>query len=294
MTTHTSEFDNEDFELLSAYLDDALPDTERTQLEKRLAEEPTLQQTLNELQVTVHLLQDLPPVTPPRSFTIDPATVQTGQVEWLRIAAWLRLGSAFAAIIFALTLTFEFAFLGNVPTASQEALDGAPAADMAVEEAPAEAAPETATELDPQTGSDDTAGSEEEGSASEAPDSDAIAEEATEEETPASEAGGTIARDDLENSTDDEFAQDDLVAPLDLQPEPGEMLSSPPQVQAPQLDQEGPIAEGADVVQQPTGATETPVTDEPVAPLRVIQIVLVVLAIGLATGSWWMVRRNNQ
>lgn len=291
MTTHTSEFDNEDFELLSAYLDDALPDTERMQLEKRLAEEPALQQTLNELRITVHLLQDLPPVTPPRSFTIDPAITQTGQVGWLRIAMWLRLGSALAAIVFALTLTFEFAFLGNAPTASQEALDGAPMPEMALEEAPAEMAPDTIPEGESQTDSTDTAGVEEAAPAPEGPNDDSMAEEAMEEEAP--ESGGAIARDNLESGAEDEFAQDDLVTPLDLQPESGEMLSAPPQVQAPSLDEEA-MAEGEDMmVQQPTDDVQAPATDESIAPLRVVQILLVLLAIGFAVGSWWMVRRSQ-
>ncbi|MEM8534373.1 MAG: hypothetical protein AAGF95_26235 [Chloroflexota bacterium] len=293
MTTHISDFDNEDIELLSAYLDDALPDAERTRLEKRLAEDPALQQTLNELQVTVHLLQDLPPVTPPRSFTIDPATVQTGSMEWLRIASWLRLGSALTAIVFALTLTLEFGFLGSAPTASQEALDGAAAPELALEEAPAEIAPGTAREVEPQTGSTDMADADDAVPASEEADGSIMEQEGSMEEE-ASEAGEATARDNFQNGAEEESAQDDLVAPLDLQPESGEMLSAPPQIQAPSVGEEESVVEGADVVQQPTGARETPATDEPIAPLRVVQMVLVVLALGLATGSWWMVRRSHQ
>lgn len=274
MTTHVAEFDNEDLELLSAYLDDVLTDGERAQLEQRLAQDPTLQQTLNELHITVNLLQDLPSVIPPRSFTIDPATVQTGQ-GWLRVAAWLRLGSALTAIVFALTLTFEFAFFGNTPTGFEETANEAPAPEIAVEEAAEETAGDTMIEKE----ADLAAGSVAESPAATANEREAV---------------GAIASDDLQNGEANGSAQDELIAPLESQPQPEERFAAPPQVQAPSLDGgEALVGEEESIVQQPPEIEQTPVS-QPIAPLRIVQILLMVFAIGLGAGSWWMVRRGHQ
>lgn len=64
-----------DTELLSAYIDDALTDTERADLKARLQQEPALQRELDELRVVVQALRDLPPVKAPRSFTLTPQMV---------------------------------------------------------------------------------------------------------------------------------------------------------------------------------------------------------------------------
>ena len=148
MTTHaSSEQPDDDLSLLSAYIDGITTDAERVALEERLQREPALQQELNELRTTVRLLSDLPPVTPPRSFTIDPATVQPKR-WWLTTASLLQLGSALAAVMLALTVTFELVAQGQLSdgtlldsqqmTMPQDSAAGsAPNAPVA-EEAPAE------------------------------------------------------------------------------------------------------------------------------------------------------------
>lgn len=64
-----------DYEQLSAYLDGMLADSERAQLEQRLAQEPTLRRELDALRDAVALVKSLPKLKAPRNFTLTPAMV---------------------------------------------------------------------------------------------------------------------------------------------------------------------------------------------------------------------------
>lgn len=68
------ELSDTDRELISAYVDGALSADERRALEARLANEPALAAELAEVRALVGLLSDLPPVAPPRDFTLTPET----------------------------------------------------------------------------------------------------------------------------------------------------------------------------------------------------------------------------
>lgn len=70
-----SSLSDADLDLLSAYLDDALSPAELVTLHQRLQQEPELHATLHELQFMQQMLQALPTVPTPRSFTLDPETV---------------------------------------------------------------------------------------------------------------------------------------------------------------------------------------------------------------------------
>ncbi len=59
-----------DLELLSAYADGALSDSERQQLETRLHAEPTLQAELDALRETIRLIKTLPTLRAPRPYTL--------------------------------------------------------------------------------------------------------------------------------------------------------------------------------------------------------------------------------
>jgi anti-sigma factor RsiW len=107
----TPQLNNDDLDLLSAYIDNELTDTERTQLEARLQQEPALRTTLAELRATVEAVRALPPVRPPRSFTLDPSDARVrsagpagGLLGWLR-ALQLAGGVAAVVLVGALTLT---------------------------------------------------------------------------------------------------------------------------------------------------------------------------------------------
>lgn len=138
MTQPPPQLNNSDLELLSTYIDQRVTGSERAALEARLEQEPALRQALDELRSTVTLLRELPPVRPPRSFTIDPATVKP---RGFGIVAWLRLGSALAAVLLAMTFSVEL--LQFSAPAAVEQTAGAPA--NAPERAPAAPAPMVAS-----------------------------------------------------------------------------------------------------------------------------------------------------
>lgn len=66
-----------DYELLSAYLDDMLTAAERAELEARLQAEPHLRRELNALRGTVELVNRLPKLKAPRDFILTPAMLQS-------------------------------------------------------------------------------------------------------------------------------------------------------------------------------------------------------------------------
>ncbi len=105
-----------DQELLSAYLDNQLNVAERLTVERRLQSNTALQAELQELRALKSLLNELPALTPPRSFTLDPATVAPAR----RFALFgvLRLASFLATLLLALTFTFDFFGSASQPQAS--------------------------------------------------------------------------------------------------------------------------------------------------------------------------------
>lgn len=141
-----------DQELLSAYLDDMLSDAERVELETRLANEPVLRQTLEELHTTVLLLNDMPQLVPPRSFTLDPTQVEPRRTGFLNLG-WLTnpFGAvgALAVALIAVVLTSALVSgvgMGSQPAdfAQQSVADTAelPMPSIIAEAAPAEEVPE--------------------------------------------------------------------------------------------------------------------------------------------------------
>jgi len=154
--THLAPTSDADLELVSAYLDNQLTPAERTALEARFAQDAALRQACDELGATVALLRELTPVRPPRSFTLDPATVAPHRSVWQLPAAWMRLGSVFATLLFAITFAFSpsnGALLSNAPAASSTRAvpDGATGGAVAegVTAAPAMAAESSAATVAP-------------------------------------------------------------------------------------------------------------------------------------------------
>ncbi len=68
-----------DYELLSAYIDGALTDAERSEVERRLDTEPDLQHELAALRQTVALVNRLPSLRAPRDYTLDASMVAQEQ-----------------------------------------------------------------------------------------------------------------------------------------------------------------------------------------------------------------------
>ena len=88
-------------ELLSAALDGQLSAAEQAQLDQQLEHDPSLAVEFAELRSMQALLQDLPPVRPPRSFTLDPALHAPKRSLWL--SGWTRWVTVVG--VFALMLT---------------------------------------------------------------------------------------------------------------------------------------------------------------------------------------------
>jgi hypothetical protein len=106
-----------DFEALSAYLDDQLPERERTRLEARLRTETRLQQALNDLDQTRRVLRAAPRMRAPRNFTLTPEMVPAPAPRFLPL---VRFAFALASLMFVLSLAGNFAFapLGGATTAA--------------------------------------------------------------------------------------------------------------------------------------------------------------------------------
>ncbi len=98
----------QDFDRLSAYIDNQLTPAEKAALEQRLGREPELRAALTELRLTVKALRSLPTVKTPRNFTLTPAQVGVRP----RRGAWfptLRLAASLSAVALALVAGGDFA-----------------------------------------------------------------------------------------------------------------------------------------------------------------------------------------
>jgi hypothetical protein len=82
----------QDYELLSAYLDGQLDSAERANLESRLVAEPVLQAALDDLRSTIQILRAAPQLTPPRSFTLDPARYRRAGPWWTQFRLMQTIG----------------------------------------------------------------------------------------------------------------------------------------------------------------------------------------------------------
>jgi hypothetical protein len=136
----------QDFDRLSAYIDNQLSPAEKADLESRLKREPDLQAALRDLRQTVSALRSLPVVKPPRSFTLRPE--QAGAIA-RRGALFpaLRLAAALSTLIFALVVAGDFATSGglvNLAASVPQSVTAQPAATRSLAAAGA-AQPETPT-----------------------------------------------------------------------------------------------------------------------------------------------------
>ena len=121
---------SQDFDRLSAYIDNQLSALERAELESRLAHEPELQATLSDLQRTVRVLRLLPVVKPSRRFTLTPAMVGARSRREPLFPA-LRLSAAFCAVLLAVVVAGDFAASGGLRSLTSPARDSAaPATDI--------------------------------------------------------------------------------------------------------------------------------------------------------------------
>lgn len=131
-----------DLALLSAYIDQQLNAAAQAELEQRIASDPYLRAELEELRATTALLRALPPLAPPRSFTLDPARAPRRR-SLLPTAWFMQLGGGLAGL--ALVLLASLQMLGGVgasmataPLPMMEAVPQSAPAPMAAAIAPTE------------------------------------------------------------------------------------------------------------------------------------------------------------
>ncbi len=107
----------QDFDLLSAYLDGQLSPDERRALEVRLAEDAELRAALDDLRQTVALLHAAPRLIPPRNFTLDPAKYRRIKPWWARYGAMQTIGAfgALASAALIIIVAIAFSQNGSVP-----------------------------------------------------------------------------------------------------------------------------------------------------------------------------------
>ena len=109
----------QDFDRLSAYLDNQLSPAEKAGLEARLEREPELKAALDDLRMTVRALRSLPAVKPPRNFTISQAQARAIAPP-RRVFPSLRLATALAAFAFVAVIVGDFATNLASPAAAPE------------------------------------------------------------------------------------------------------------------------------------------------------------------------------
>ena len=159
MTFFPSSHDRE-LELLSAYLDNQLGPAERAKLERRLAQEPQLQATLDDLRTVKVRLVALPKVKPPRNFTLTPKLLEARGLAaprpLTRLLPLVNLATALAAVLFAVLITADlrgsFNLAAPAPQVESFQLAEAPAAEAQIVESPSEDAALKATTETPEAG----------------------------------------------------------------------------------------------------------------------------------------------
>ncbi len=137
---------NRDWDQLSAYIDEALPDRARTQLQQRLQREPALAAGLKSLQHTRAMLRRAPQRRVPRSFAITRTMLGAPKV----VAGWTSLNwaSAVASVMLVVTLLADFNING-VPVGLATVQEEAPQSLMLEAASPVEEMGEAAADVAP-------------------------------------------------------------------------------------------------------------------------------------------------
>lgn len=115
-----------DYELLSAYIDGVLTDSERSALDTRLQSDPELRRELATLQQTVNLIKQMPSLQAPRDFRLDASIVEVKPKRWLAIFPTTAAFSALSAVAASLLLVVggvllfaQFSMSASAPLPSQ-------------------------------------------------------------------------------------------------------------------------------------------------------------------------------
>jgi hypothetical protein len=308
------QLNDDDLELLSAYIDNQLMAVERGALEERLRREPGLRTALEELRGTVAVLRELEPLRPPRSFTLDPVAFAPRP---LRLFGWMRLGATLASVLLALTFAVDFIGRGgSLSSATAPAPVSAPQSSggsaserstlMIATEAPAAAA-EPAAAAPTAAAAAAAAPAEAQPTAAAAPVAPAAPAAAAEpapitapEATAAPAAEPTRDRQAFpavapttsaaQNSDTTITAPSALGAAVPTaapagQPAPPDMSTKAAPIE--------PAGGQAPAAQQPEAPAAQPAPPTAIRPLRLIEIGLGALALALGLGALWVRRQGR-
>lgn len=122
----------QDWQLLSAYLDNELSPQEKTSLEKRIFANPELNASLNELRQTKTLLHSIPNKKVPHNFTLTPEMVKSRSTPFSRLFPIFTFSSAAATVLLVISFVFQMglgspsATLMAVPQAKESLAEPAP------------------------------------------------------------------------------------------------------------------------------------------------------------------------
>ncbi|MFP4440435.1 MAG: anti-sigma factor family protein [Chloroflexaceae bacterium] len=289
--------------LLSSYIDDQLTPDERNRLEQRLQAEPDLRTELEELRATTMLLRDTPPLVPPRSFTLDPDQVRTRRPL---LSGWVRLGSALAAIVLALTFTGAFIFYGQT-------MSGGSVAQIAEEPATAPRTFEAAETAAPLAEQGPAMSDAAEDAAEQAADEAATLSEATEAVTEAEMAEPEEAAPAAPPTLTAAATQAATIQPTPIPVEPdGVTLAVPEEEHTGDMQATAPLPEATvpeqlsltplpqspetlgsqtrDLGRQPTPAAPAEPGRPALLPLAAIALLLMILL----AGAWYVWQRRSR
>jgi len=128
---------NNDWQLLSEYLDGQISPRDKTNLEKRMQTQVELREGLEELRQTRMILRSATKQRVPRNFTLTPSMVEKVRPKpWLRFVPVLNFASAAAALALVVVMVY-----GLLPGAVPVSAPAAPAATQSTSLMAQEAAP---------------------------------------------------------------------------------------------------------------------------------------------------------
>jgi hypothetical protein len=305
------QLNDDELELISAYIDNQLTAAERGALEQRLGREPALRAALDELRGTVALLRELAPLPPPRSFALDPAAFAPRQSP---LFGWLRLGATLASVLLALTFALDFAGNASLRTAAPAAAP-APAAESQRNALLATEAPAAMSAPAPAAGG--AAAAPTAAAAAPAPTAAPAAEAAAEPTAAPAAPEAPAAAQALPSPTAEALQSADNNAtaapaapgaalpkatgaqPTPAQPE-ADAYSAPPAAGSVAQPTSAPISTSGGQSPDTTGLDQSaPAEQRPAAPqaairpLRLIEVGLAGLALLFGLGALWVRRRGR-
>jgi anti-sigma factor RsiW len=300
MSTSFEQLNDADLELVSAYIDGEVTAEERAVLEARMEREPALRAAFEELQATVRLVHELPRMIPPRSFTIDPASARP---RWAGAFGWLRLGSALAAVLLALTVTFDVVGSGGLGGGSaapapaavmrdQSTGGGASGGASAATNAPTAkeegAAPESSAANSAAADQTAPTSAPASGAAPEAPPASGQNPSIMSQAAPEEQATETVQSTD--SGMSNTFALRSAESPTAEAPAQNAPESAT--AMAGGVAESGSSSPGTQAFAQPAPQPIPP--QEPLRPLRLVEFSLAALALVLGLAALWAARQGRR